>query len=75
MAIAWGAIFQGAVVGGEGGGNCLEVFVHVEIVLETYMPRVLTIVKFWIWQGPQYENVTQRSEYARMYLERALNVP
>ena len=32
--------------GGGGGGNCLELFVHVEIVLETYMLRVLTIVKF-----------------------------
>ena len=32
--------------------------------------KILNVVKFWIWQGSQYANVTQRSEYARICLER-----
>ena len=27
-----------------------------------------------IWQGSQYESVTERSEYARICLERVLNI-
>ena len=27
--------------------------------------KMLNIVKFWIWQGSQYVNVTQRSEYSQ----------
>ena len=30
--------------------------------------------KFWIWQGSQYASITQRSEYARICLERVLNI-
>ena len=36
--------------------------------------KFLNVVKFWIWQGSQYANVTQRSEYARICLERVQNV-
>ena len=35
---------------------------------------ILNMAKFWIWQGSQYANVTQRSEYARICLYRVLNV-
>ena len=35
---------------------------------------ILNMAKFWIWQGSQYANVTQRSEYARICLDRVLNV-
>ena len=38
------------------------------------MPRVLNMPKFWIWHGSQYASVTQRSEYARIYLDRVLNI-
>ena len=34
---------------------------------------VLDIPKFWIWQGSQYESITQPSEYARICLDRVLN--
>ena len=30
--------------------------------------------KFWVWQGSQYASVTQRSEYARVCLDRVLNI-
>ena len=36
--------------------------------------KILNMVKFWIRQGSQYAKVTQRSEYARICLERVLNV-
>ena len=29
---------------------------------------------FWIWQDSQYASVPQRSEYARIYLSRVLNI-
>ena len=32
------------------------------------------MAKFWIWQGSQYANVTQRSEYAAICLNRILNI-
>ena len=35
---------------------------------------ILNMVKFWIWPGSQYVNVTQRSEYARICLDRVRNV-
>ena len=36
--------------------------------------RLLNMSKFWIWQGSQYGNVTQRSEYARKCFDRVLNI-
>ena len=38
------------------------------------MPWVLNMSKFWIWQGSQYASVTQRSEYARIWLDRVLTI-
>ena len=38
------------------------------------MPRVLNMPNFLIWQISEYANVTQRSEYARICLDRVLNV-
>ena len=32
------------------------------------------MAKFWIWQGSQYETVTQRYEYARICLDRVFNM-
>ena len=32
--------------------------------------KILVMAKFWIWQSSQYANVTQRSEYTRICLER-----
>ena len=37
--------------------------------------KLLNMVKLWIWQGSQYASVTQRSEYARICLHKALNIP
>ena len=37
-------------------------------------PKLLHMTKFWIWQGRQYVNIPQHSEYARMCLERVLNI-
>ena len=28
----------------------------------------MNLTKFWIWQGSQYASVSQRSEYARIFL-------
>ena len=36
--------------------------------------QILNMVKFWIWQGFQYVRVTQRSKYARICLDRVLNI-
>ena len=36
--------------------------------------KLLNMVKLWIWQGSQYASVTQRSEYARICLDRVLNM-
>ena len=36
--------------------------------------KILNMAKFRTWQGSQYANVTQRSEYARICLNRVLNV-
>ena len=30
--------------------------------------KILNLTKFWIWQGSQYATVSQRSEYARIFL-------
>ena len=38
------------------------------------MPRVLNMPTFWICQGTQYVSVTQHSEYARICLDRVLNI-
>ena len=32
------------------------------------------MTKFWVWQGTQYESITQRSEYARICLDKVLNI-
>ena len=37
--------------------------------------KLLNMGKLWIWQGSQYASVTQRSEYARICLHKALNIP
>ena len=34
--------------------------------------KILNMVKFWIRQGSQYANVTKRSEYARICIDRVL---
>ena len=34
--------------------------------------KIVNMAKFLIWQGSQYESVTQRSEYARTCLDRVL---
>ena len=34
----------------------------------------VSMAKFWIWQGSQNASVTQRSEYARLCLDRVLNI-
>ena len=36
--------------------------------------KILNMAKFSIWQGSQYANITQRSEYTRICLDRVLNV-
>ena len=38
------------------------------------MPCVLNMPKFSICQGSQYASVTQRSEYAKICLDRVLNI-
>ena len=35
---------------------------------------VLNMQNFRIWQGSQYASVTQRSEYARIFIDRVLNL-
>ena len=36
--------------------------------------KILNMAKFWIWQGSQYANVTERSEYYKIRLDRVLNI-
>ena len=36
--------------------------------------KFLNMAKFWIWQGSQYVNATQRSEYAIICLDRIRNI-
>ena len=36
--------------------------------------RVLNLPKFWIWQGFQNASVTQPSEYAKICLDKVLNI-
>ena len=48
---------------------------NVENALGSKYVKLLNMGKFWIWQGSQYASVTQRSEYARICLHRALNIP
>ena len=36
--------------------------------------KILNMANVWIWQGSQNTNVTQRSEYTRICLDRVLNV-
>ena len=38
------------------------------------MPSVLNMPKFWMWQGSQYTSITQHSEYARICIDRVLNI-
>ena len=37
--------------------------------------KLLNMGKFWMWHGSQYAKVTQRSQYAWIYLHRVLNLP
>ena len=36
--------------------------------------KILNMAKFRIWQGSQYASVTHRPEYAKIYLDRVLNI-
>ena len=36
--------------------------------------KILNMAKFWMWQGSQYASVSQRSQYARICLDRVLNI-
>ena len=36
--------------------------------------KFLNMAKYWMLQGSQYANVTQRSEYARICFDRVLNI-
>ena len=36
--------------------------------------NILDVAKFCIWQGYNYANVTQGSEYARIYFDMVLNM-
>ena len=36
--------------------------------------EILNMIKFWIWKGSQYANVTQHSEHARICLGKVLNI-
>ena len=36
--------------------------------------EIMNMAKFRIWQGSQYDSVTQRSGYARICLDRVLNI-
>ena len=36
--------------------------------------KILNMAKFYIWQGSQYANVLQRSEYPRICLDKVLNI-
>ena len=36
--------------------------------------KILNIAKFWIWQCSHYVSIAQRSEYARICLDRVLNI-
>ena len=36
--------------------------------------KILNIAKLWIWQASQYASITQRSEYARIWLDRVFNI-
>ena len=38
-----------------------------------HMPKFLNMAKFTIWKSSQYANVTQRSEYAGICLDRVMN--
>ena len=37
-----------------------------------YINRLMNMPR--VWQGPQYASVTQRSDYARICLDRVLNI-
>ena len=37
-------------------------------------PEILNMEESWTLQSSQYSNVTQRSEYAREYLDKALDI-
>ena len=40
-----------------------------------YSPfQIPGLAKFWTWQGSQYASVTQCSEYARICLDKVLNI-
>ena len=36
--------------------------------------KILNVTKFGIWQGSQYGSITQYFEYARICLDRVLNM-
>ena len=35
-----------------------------EYALDPKYAKILNIAKFWMWQGSQYANISQHSEYA-----------
>ena len=39
------------------------------------MQKIINMAKFWIWQGSQYGNVTQRSEYVWIFPDKVMNGP
>ena len=45
-----------------------------EYALGLKYAKILNMAKFWIWQGSQYESITQHSQYARLCLDRVLNI-
>ena len=45
-----------------------------EYVSGTKYTKILDTEKFGTWQGSQYASVTERSEYARICLDRVMNI-
>ena len=46
-----------------------------EYALGPQHSKILNRAKSWIWQDSQYLSVTWHSEYARICLDRKLNMP
>ena len=45
-----------------------------EYALSPKYSKILNMVKFWIWYGSRYAYLKQRSGYARIYLDKVLNI-
>ena len=45
-----------------------------EYALDPKYAKILTMAKFWLWHISQYASLTQRSEYARICLDRLLDI-